>query len=61
VALWAKMLTENRQKSAIAPQKIETRRPNRSGLKDTYPSSGSDTLLLSYHCIDLSNKIVVST
>jgi hypothetical protein len=30
-------------------------------LKDTYPSSGSDTLLLSYHCIDLSNKIVVST
>jgi hypothetical protein len=59
--LWAKMLPESKHKSASAPQNNEIRRLNRSGLKDTYPSSGSNNLLFSYYRINLSNKIVVST
>jgi len=57
-ALWANALTEIRQKSASAPQNSLTRLPNRSGLKDTYPSSGSCNLLFSYYRVYLSNKIV---
>src|ERR1041385_5986990 len=60
-ALLANVLAQSTQMSAIAPQKAATRELNRSVLKDTYPSSGSDNLLFSYHCINLSNKIVVST
>src|SRR6478672_166243 len=60
-ALCAKTLLESKQTSAIAPQKTETHRLSRPGLKDTYPSSGSNNLLFSYHRSDLSNKIVVST
>jgi hypothetical protein len=60
-ALWANALPESKQRSAIAPQKKETRQLNRPGLRDTYPSSGSNNLLFSYYRTDLSNKIVVST
>src|ERR1051326_5561683 len=47
-ALWANVLAQSKQMSAIAPQKAATRGLNRSVLKDTYPSSGSDNLLFSY-------------
>jgi hypothetical protein len=59
-ALWAKMLPESKHKNASAPQSSETRRPNRSDLRDTNPSSGSTNLLFSYYGINLSNEIVVS-
>jgi hypothetical protein len=37
-ALWANVLAQSKQMSAIAPKKAATRGLNRSVLKDTYPS-----------------------